>query len=114
MDPGSLNQPVRLLRRESHASSSGSGIGIESWEPIAPAWCQVTPLRQTETQRGPGLDSIATHRFRLRHTDALRPTWRIEWRGAQYDIVEILPGGFQLAEWIDVMAVASAVTDPDE
>jgi len=104
---GKLDQRVRILRREAGVSSSGSGLQVEDYPHIATVWAQVTPLRGGESFTSQARFASATHSFRIRHRTGIDTSCRLEWRGEQYDVIEALPAGLRLREWLDVIATAS-------
>lgn len=114
MQAGALRHRITLLRREVTTSSTGTGRRLEDWTEAGRPWCQVTPLRQVESDRGPAPDAVAMHRFRIRYRDEVDTTWQLEWRGRRYEITEALPGGRGLTEFLDLMAFTDSSSNPVE
>lgn len=112
MSAGALDQRVKLWRREGGVSSTGSGAQVEEFVLVAKAYARVTPLRGSESFVAGTRFADATHAFRLNYRAALDQSWRIEWRGQQYDVLEVLPAGHRLRQWIDVVAQASPAENP--
>lgn len=112
MRPGRLDQQVALLRRELGTSASGSGLGVEEFVRVTTVWAEVKPLRGGESTVAGGDRAVTTYQFRIRYRDALDETWRLEWRGQQYDIREVLPGGQRLREYLEIQATATDQENP--
>jgi SPP1 family predicted phage head-tail adaptor len=104
---GALDQRVKLLRREGGPSSTGSGVEVHEYVHAATVWARVQPARGSEGVAGPGRAAETASVFRVRFREDVDASWRIEWRGKQHDLVEILPAGHRLREWLDLTAVAS-------
>lgn len=103
-----MDQHVTLLERDVGTSSKGTGLAVETFTPRAGfVWAMVTPLRGGESFQGAQRQSESTHRFRIRFRADIDETWRLRWRGNDYDIVEILPAGYRLKEWLDILATSS-------
>jgi len=112
LEPGKLDQRVLLKRRDAAVSSSGSGAVLEEFLLPVKAWARVEPLTGTEGFAGSQRFAQSSHRFQIRFHDGLDSTWRIEWRGQDYDVTEVIPGGQRLREWQDVLATASPAENP--
>lgn len=113
MSAGRLSQRVELHRRDMGISATGSGEQVESWTLDSSAWAEVTPVGGNEAFSSLQRADSTTMRFRIRFREDVGPTWRIRWRGRFYDVVELLPSGQLLREWLDVAAVASPVENAE-
>lgn len=111
MDAGRLNQRVTLLRREV-ATSATTGASFEQFVPAGTVWAQMDPLSGSEAWTAAQRFASTAMKFRIRFGPEVAPTWRLEWRGQRWDVVEVLPGGQQLREWLDITATASPAENP--
>lgn len=110
---GTLDQRVKILRRELGPSASGSGQEVEEFVLVADVYAQIEPLRGSEGVAATARFAEATHKFRIRWRATLTTEMRLEWRGQQYDILEALPAGQRLREWLDILATASPAENPE-
>lgn len=112
MQAGRLNQRVTLLRSDKGISATGSRLPIEDFVHEATVWAQVTPVNGSEAFLSQQRIAGTTHVVRMRFRDDVDPSWRLEWRGLQMNILEIIPGGQQLREYLEVRARASDAENP--
>ena len=112
MRAGELRERITFLRRDLGTSSSGSGYEVETFVPMLDVRCRVQPLSGSERFASATRFESATHSFRMRYRTGVDPTWRIEWRGVQFDITAVLPGGQGLREWLDIVAQSSPAENP--
>lgn len=112
MRSGELDQRIALLEYDPGVSGTGSGASIEDWVRVARTFARVTPVRGNERFLELARHSETTHRVRIRYRSRLEESWRVEWRGEHYDIVEILPGGRRLREYQDLMVQRSDALNP--
>ena len=113
MSAGALDQRVKILRREGGPASSGSGVEVHEYVLVATVWARVEPVRGSEGATGPGRAAETATAFRMRFREGLDASHRLEWRGRQYDVVETIPAGHRLREWLDVSAIASPTENGD-
>ena len=113
MAAGQLDQPVKLWRRDV-ATATGTGTVLEQFVLAGSGWARVDPTGGAESRGGALPADEGTVRFRIRYRAALDPTWRIEWRGRQYGIREVIPAGHRLREWLDVTATSSIAENPQQ
>jgi len=110
---GDLRERVTILRQEDGLSTTGSGMMLETWVLVATVRARVTPISQREAFTGDHRFASATTSFRMRYR-RIEASWRLEWRGEQYNIEGAVPGGQGLREYVDVLASASPAENPTD
>ena len=90
MRAGRLNERVTLLERS--VARDALGGEIVTWTDRGETWADVTPLRGREYFAAMQVNPEYQIRFRLRYQSAPTITneWRLEWRGEQYDILDVI------------------------
>lgn len=92
MNPGRLNQQVRLQRLQK--TPDGSGGFVSTWQDVATVWAEIRPLSGQEAQRAAQLFSGVGYKVRLRQV-ACTASDRLQWlaTGSILNIRSVIPGG---------------------
>ena len=107
LSAGRLNQRVDLFRPDTATIATGTGAPLEDYVFAGTVWAEVVPSSGSESFAAQARIDQTLSRFRIRFRADVRQAWRLKWRGRSYDIVEVLPAGTQLREWLDIAAAAS-------
>lgn len=85
-----MNQRVTLL--EKSVARDALGGEVITWTDQGDIWAEVTPLRGREYFAAQQVNPEYTTRFRLHYDDAptITNAWRLEWRGDQYDVLDVI------------------------
>jgi SPP1 family predicted phage head-tail adaptor len=105
---GLLTQRITLQSRAAGQDVLGQPSG--AWSNVAEVWARARPLRSRELFAAGRIENITDVEFTIRWRSDVRSTWRIQWRGAAYDITgePIDVDGQQ--QWLEVLT-ASTVRD---
>ncbi len=94
-----MDQRVTLL--EKSVTRDALGGEVITWVDQGDVWAQVTPLRGAELFSAQQINAEYSTRFCIYYDAAptINEAWRLEWRGAQYDILSVIDVDAQLREW---------------
>lgn len=85
-----MDQRVTLL--EKSVTRDALGGEVIAWTDRGNVWAEVTPLRGREYFAAQQINPEYSTRFRIHYDDAptITSAWRLEWRSAQYDIIDVI------------------------
>lgn len=103
IDPGRLNQRVRIEKRQSGQDDFGQAV--LTWVPLCTTWAEVLPLRGREFFAAAQVQQEHSIKVRLRYRHDIDAGMRLVWNGRAHDITGViaLEGGRQ---WLEIMALA--------
>ena len=85
MQAGKLDRQI-ILKSYSSVTDNMGGI-TETYTTVATVWADVIALRGTQFFAAQQVNSAITTKFRIRYRDDVKATWRIEWKGREFDII---------------------------
>ena len=103
IDPGRLNQRVRIETRQSVQDDFGQAS--INWVELLTTWAEVLPLRGREFFAAAQVQQEHSIKVRLRYRPGIDAGMRLVWNGRAHDITGViaLEGG---REWLEIMALA--------
>lgn len=115
MNAGELDKKIQLLRP--YALEDQLGAQATSYRPAGnPVWAKVEAVSGSEAYFPDASKRAATQRrrFTVRYRSDVDPTWRLEFDGSTYDIVDVLDvpeGGANRGRrrWLALLAEAHEV-----
>lgn len=94
-----MDQRVTLLLKATTRDALGGEV--ITWTDQGDVWAEVTPLTGREYFAAQQVNPEYSTRFRIHYQDAPSITnmWRLSWRGAQYDIIDVHDVDAQQRTW---------------
>jgi SPP1 family predicted phage head-tail adaptor len=97
LNAGEMNQRVTLLQPT--VVEDAHGQEVQTFAPVATVWAAPMFVRTEDHTAAQALDAVAEHRLRLRYRADVLGTWRLQWRGATFEVVgqPVDVGGYRTA-----------------
>lgn len=84
INAGDMREHITLLAPS--ATEDALGQRVETFIAQASVWAQLQPLRGREYLAAQAAQNQPVVRFRIRWRAGVQATWRVRWRGADYQI----------------------------
>lgn len=85
LDPGELDQRLSLLQPALVKDSLGQRV--TTYALVTTVWARLLSMVSREAARAGAIDGGATLGFRVNWRTGIDRTWRVQWRGRQYELV---------------------------
>jgi SPP1 family predicted phage head-tail adaptor len=103
VNAGRLDQRITL--QEPVQTRQPSGEVIKSWADVATVWASADPKRGAEYFAALQMQAEGPVMFRIRWRSGVLSTWRVVWRGANYDIASPPVDAYGMKESLDLYCV---------
>ena len=89
MEVGTLNKRITLQYATKVSDSMGSFT--ETWVDAATVWAKAWTVSSSEMTADMQVSMIRIQKFKIRYRRVLRPSWRVKYGTAYYNIISIDP-----------------------
>ena len=103
INAGELNQRITLQQKTTTRNAIGEAV--VTWSDVATVWAKVMPLRGNAFYTANQEQHVIDARFLIRERAGLNVGMRLLWKGAPYDITNLIPGTDHYRGTIEITAV---------
>ena len=100
---GELNQRITLQQKT--VTRNGIGEEVVTWSDVVTTWAKVMPLRGNAFYTANQEQHVIDARFLIRERSGLNVGMRLLWKGAPYDITNLIPGTDHYRGTIEITAI---------
>lgn len=100
---GEFNQRITLQSKT--VTRNGIGEEVVAWAEVTRTWAKIMPLRGNAFYTANQEQHVIDARFLIRERAGLNVGMRLLWKGAPYDITNLIPGTDRYVGTIEIAAI---------